>query len=177
MIAIVNASSLIYLGKIGALMLVPQLFSHCYTILLVKEEVLSKKNTPEHSILEEVFSDWLKIKESKNQNLRKRLEEMQTHLGEASIIALGKELQEKVEENVILIDELAIREIARTLELNITGTIGVILKSMRLEIITKKKCKDFIQSLVENTTFRISALMYSKIFKEIDNFHAKEKIH
>lgn len=174
MIAIINASPLIYLGKIGALTLVPKLFSHCYTTLLVKEAILRKENTPEYPILEEVFSDWLKIKEPKNQNLRKRLEEMQIHPGEASIIALGKELQDKVKENVIIIDDLAAREIARTLDLNITGTIGVILKSMRLEIITKKKSKNFIQFLVENTTFRISATLYSKVLKAIDNFHAKE---
>ena len=174
MIAIINASPLIYLGKIGALILLPKLFSRCYTTLMVKEEVLSQKKAPEYLLLEEIFSDWLIIKEPGNQNLRKRLEEMQIHPGEASIIALGKELQEKAEENVIIIDDLAAREIARTLELKITGTIGIILKSLHVELINKKKSKSLFQSLVENTTFRISAILYSKILKEIDDFQLKK---
>ncbi len=157
MIAVINASPLIYLGKIGALPLVPKLFSNCYTTLLVKDEVLSKKGAPEYHILEDAFSDWLEIKKLQNPDLMNRLEVMQIHLGEASIIALGKELKDYNRENVVIIDDLAAREIARTLGLNINGTIGVLLKSLRLGITTQKKGKDFVQLLVSNTTFRISA--------------------
>ena len=61
MIGIINASPLIYLGKIGALYLVPKLFTKCYTTLLVRNEVLGEKNTPEFSILDASFSDWLSL--------------------------------------------------------------------------------------------------------------------
>ena len=170
MIAIVNASPLIYLGKIGALALLPKLFSRCYTTSMVKNEVLGQKNTPEYPILKECFSDWLTIKEPSNQKLMKRLKELQIHIGEASIIALGKELQNKTKENVLIIDDLTAREIARTLSLKTTGTLGVLLKALHVESINKKECKNFIQILIENTTFRISATLFSKVLKEIDDF-------
>jgi predicted nucleic acid-binding protein len=174
MIAIINASPLIYLGQIGALLLLPKLFSQCYTTSLVKNEVLSQKNAPEYSILEESFSDWLIVKESSNQELVKRLEELQIHPGEASIIALAKELYDKAEKNILIIDDLAAREIARTLGLKITGTLGIILKTLHLSFITKKECKNYIRILIENTTFRITATLYSKILEEIDKFQSSE---
>ncbi|TFG22129.1 MAG: DUF3368 domain-containing protein [Promethearchaeota archaeon] len=170
MIAIINASPLIYLGQIGAVVLFPKLFSKCYTTNLVKNEVLRQKNAPEYTILEESFTEWLTIKETSNQKLIKKLEKLQIHSGEASILALGKELLDKAEENIIIIDDLTAREIARTLGLKITGTLGIILKALHLSFITKKKCRDFIENLVVNTTFRISTTLYSKILKEIDDF-------
>lgn len=172
MIAIINASPIIYLGKIGAITLLPKLFSRCYTTTIVKKEVLRDENVPEFLILEECFSDWLTIKDPSYKQLKKRLEDLQIHSGEASIIALGKEMQEKAEENIIIIDDLTAREIARTLELKITGTLGIILKALHQRLIMKKECKYFLQFLIENTTFRISTTMFSKILKEIDEFES-----
>jgi len=172
MIAIINASPIIYLGKIGAITLLPKLFSRCYTTTIVKKEVLRDENVPEFLILEECFSDWLTIKDPSYRQLIKRLEDLQIHSGEASIIALGKEMQEKAEENIIIIDDLTVREIARTLELKITGTLGIILKALHQRLIMKKECKYFLQFLIENTTFRISTTMFSKILKEIDEFES-----
>ena len=173
MIAIINASPLIYLGKIGALTLLPTLFSRCYTTIWVKKEILSQKSNPEYILLKESFSDWLIIREPSDQKLMIRLKDLQIHSGEASIIALGKELQDKDEEIILIIDDLTAREIARTLEIKITGTLGIILKALHLELITKKKCKTFFQTLIENTTFRISTTIYSKVLKKIDDFQSR----
>lgn len=68
----------------------------------------------------------------------------------------------------MIIDDLAAREIARTLDLQVTGTIGILIKSLNLKFITKEKCKNFLRILVENTTFRISSALFSKILKEIE---------
>ena len=168
MIGIINASPLIYLGKIGALSLLPKLFTECYTTLIVKKEVLSNEYAPEFTVLKESFSNWVILKEPTNQQLVDRLKGLYIHAGEASIIALAKELQDSSDESVIVIDDLAAREIARTLELKVTGTIGVLLKSLRLKFIGVEKCKNFLHVLVENTTFRISSALFSKILKEIE---------
>lgn len=176
MIGIINASPLIYLGKIGALSLVPKLFTECYTTLIVKKEVLSDDNVPEFSVLKECFSNWLSLKEPTNQQLVDRLKELHIHTGEASVIALAKELQDKTNEIVMIIDDFAAREIARTLDLKVTGTIGVLIKSLSLKFIAIEKCKDFLHILVENTTFRISSALYSKLIKEIEKFNDKYKI-
>lgn len=174
MIAIINASPLIFLGKIGAIKLIPKLFSQIFTTSTVKNEVLSKKTEPEYIVLEKCFSDWLKIKEPKNQQFIKRLEELQIHSGEASIIALGKELQDQSKENVIIIDDLTAREIARTLELKITGTLGVILRILHSELANKKECKEYLRILIETTSFRISTELYSRILEEIEGFKSQK---
>jgi len=176
MIGIINASPLIYLGKIGALSLVPKLFTECYTTLIVKKEVLSDDNAPEFSVLKECFSNWLSLKEPTNQQLVDRLKELHIHTGEASVIALAKELQDNTDEIVMIIDDLAAREIARTLDIKVTGTIGVLIKSLSLKFIAVEKCKDFLHILVENTTFRISSALYSKLIKEIEKINDKYKI-
>ena len=173
MIGIINASPLIYLGKIGALSLLLKLFSECYTTLIVKKEVLSNDNAPEFSVLKECFSNWLSLKEPTNQQLVKRLKELHIHSGEASVIALAKEFQNNIGESVIIIDDLAAREIARTLGLKVTGTIGVLIKTTHLKFINVEKCKNFLHNLVENTTFRISSALYSKILKEIEKINDK----
>lgn len=170
MIGILNASPLIYLSKIGALSLVPKLFTECYTTLIVKKEVLSNNKAAEFSVLKDSFSSWLLLKEPVNQKLADRLGELHIHAGEASVLALAKESQDNSKENVIVIDDLAAREIARTLGLKVTGTIGVLIKATRLKFIGIEKCKKFLHNLVENTTFRISSALYSKIFKEIEKF-------
>lgn len=176
MIGIINASPLIYLGKIGALQLLPKLFMECYTTLIVKREVLrseSSMNTPEFSVLEESFSNWLSLKESTNQQLVERLKELNIHVGEASVIALAKELQDNSDEDIIIIDDLAAREIARTLDSKVTGTIGILIKALKLKFISGEKCKNFLQILVENTTFRISSALFSKLLKEIEKIQDK----
>ncbi len=169
MIAIFNASPLIYLGKVGALKLLPKLFSKCITTDLVKDEVLKQKNEPEFTVLEESFSTWLNITNPTNQNLTRKLEQLQLHPGEASVIALAKEFQENGELNIVIVDDLTAREIARTLDLTVTGTLGIILKSLHLKLITKTESKNFLRILIEETSFRISTALYSKVLKEIDD--------
>jgi len=173
MIGIINASPLIYLGKIGALYLVPKLFTKCYTTSLVRNEVLGEENTPEFSILDASFSDWLSLMEPTNKQLIKRLEQFGIHNGETTVIALAKELQDKKSESVVIIDDLAARGIARTLDLKVTGTLGILLRALKLNYIDLEKSRDYIHDLVENTAFRISSSLYSRILKEIEK--TKEK--
>lgn len=69
MIAIINATPLIYLGKIGALKYIPQLFNTCVTSEIVKLEVLADKNAPEIPLLRESFENWLKIRDFQDKKL------------------------------------------------------------------------------------------------------------
>ncbi|MHA1251580.1 MAG: DUF3368 domain-containing protein [Promethearchaeota archaeon] len=174
MIAIINASPLIYLGKIGALEYLPKIFEKCITTKEVKREVLNKREAPEYPILEKCFKDWIEVKNPSNQDLIKKLEETMIHYGEASIIALAKELKEQEKENIIIIDDLAAREIARTLNLEITGTIGIIIKILKLNLINSEKAKEYINFLVERTSFRISISLYIKVLDKIDKMKRKK---
>jgi predicted nucleic acid-binding protein len=94
MIAIINASPLIYLGKTGAISLLGKLFKECYTSEDVKIEVLRDIYAPEYPVLKDFFLSKIILKAPENQDLVRRLVELNLHYGEASIIVLAKELQE-----------------------------------------------------------------------------------
>ena len=86
--------------------------------------------------------------------LRKRLDG-----GESESIALAKKL-----ELPLIIDERKGRKIAQSLEINIIGFVGIVLKLLEKEIITKTKAIKIVKQVEEND-FRLSdglkALIYN----------------
>jgi len=171
MIAVINASPLIYLSKLGIIEVLPQLFTRIITTTSVKQEVLLEKTAPEHIILNEVFGSWLEVAEKIDEKIVDNLTKLQIHRGEAEVIAIGRELLAKEKTLVVIIDDLLAREIATTLGLTVTGTIGVLLKALNEKIITKKKCQTLLENLVTTTTFRLSAKVYAKILHEIEKMN------
>ncbi len=167
MIAVINASPLIYLSKLGIIEILPQLFTRIITTNTVKQEVLQEKTAPEQAILSEVFGSWLEV-EKADEKIVKKLTEMQIHKGEAEVIAIGRELLAKEKSTVVIIDDLLTREIATSLGLTVTGTIGVLLKATKEKVIARKECQTLLEKLITTTTFRLSARVYAKILKEIE---------
>ena len=167
MIAVINSSPLIYLGKLGVVDLLPRLFSQVLTNETVREEV-PVRTAPEYLVLNECFSSWLEVKTPSDEDLVLSLKEMSIHLGEAKTIALARELMQRDDDVVAIIDDLAARDIATTLNIPITGTVGVILLGAKKNLITPMKAKRTIKRLIEDTKFRISTDLYSKIISEID---------
>jgi len=167
MIAVINASPLIYLSKLGVIEILPQLFTRIITTKTVKQEVLSEKKAPEYTILNELFESWLEVV-SVEEKIIEKLAALQIHRGEAEVIAVGRELLTKEKTTVVIIDDLLAREIATSLGLTVTGTIGVLLKALKEKIITKKKSQALLEQLITTTTFRLSAKIYAKILREIE---------
>jgi len=85
--------------------------------------------------------------------LRKRLDK-----GESESIALAKKL-----ELPLIIDERKGRKIAQSLEINIIGFVGIVLKLLEKEIISKNRAIEIVKEVEEND-FRLSdglkALIY-----------------
>ena len=88
LIAIVNASPLIYLSKIGLLELLTKIFKQVITSAVVKREVLIESE-PEFTILSEAFNSWLIIKKPEDKELVTKLLATQIHRGEADVIAIA----------------------------------------------------------------------------------------
>ena len=168
MIAVINASPLIYLGKIGALDILPQLFDEIWTCQEVKDEVLREETAPEIPVLKKAFYSWLQIHQPKNEPLINRLLELQLHRGEAVVIAIANELSKLRKEPVAIIDDLAARDVARTLEIPVIGTVGVLLKGVKMAIIETEHFKNQIKKLIEETDFRMSIQIYLKLMEELE---------
>ncbi|MHA1785808.1 MAG: DUF3368 domain-containing protein [Candidatus Helarchaeota archaeon] len=167
MIAVINASPLIYLGKLGILDLIQNLFSEILTSDVVRKEVLTSKNAPEIPILKNAFSSYLKIINVKDQGLLNRLQDLNIHVGEATVIVIATELKQTSKEPVVIIDDLTAREIAKTFGIPVIGTIGVLLSLMKKNFLGKSIGRSKIEKLVEYTDFRISTKLYSKILRQI----------
>lgn len=168
MIAVINASPLIFLGKIGALNLLPQLFDEIVTTEEVKKEILRKEPAPEKIMLDQAFNTWLHITKAHNPHLEKRLTEFTIQQGEITILVLAFELLKTKKEPITLIDDRAAREIARTMGLTVTGTIGIVLRSVKKDNISKSEGVRYLNKLTQETDFRMSVSLYARLLSEIE---------
>lgn len=167
--AISNSSPLIYLGKIGALDLFKNQFSSIFTTDYVRDEILADTNAPEHLALLNAFDTFLTVRNLANTRFFNLLIKMAIHPGEASVIALAREFQqEKKISPMLILDDLMAREICESLNIKMTGTLGIILHAVKHAQITVQECKTYFRNLCENTTFRIETRLYSRILAEIE---------
>jgi len=171
MIGITNASPLIYLGKIGAINLLAEVFDEIYTTSEVINEVIKKEMAPEKNVLEQFITTQVKVKNPQNQNLTIKIASLQIHIGEASIIVLAEELSKNKEDPILIIDDLAAREVAIAMNLPITGTIGIILRATKQKFITKKRAKYLLDQLVFKTNFHLSAQVYAITINYLDRIN------
>jgi len=135
-IIIADTSCLILLSKINQLELLNKLFGNIIITSEIAEEYGEK--LPNWFIIENVIN-----KE------RQAMFESQVDKGEASAIALYFE----IDTNLIILDDYKARKLAKKLELNFTGTLGILINAKLKGIIPS------IKPLVENiqkTNFRIS---------------------
>lgn len=105
----------------------------------------------------EKLPDWIQIQAVADKKYQEFLE-TQVDLGEASAIALAKEMDDVL----LLLDDLKARKLASKLNLKFTGTLGVINKAKQLGIIDK--IKPLIDRLLE-TDFRISEKIINEILR------------
>lgn len=168
-IGITNASPLIYLGKLSKLEILKSIFTEVFTTEEVKKEVLKLESAPEHVVLTEAFKTWLKTRKPQNQPLITQLEKLQIHKGEASILVLAKETQSQNENNVVIIDDLAARDIAQIMGLTVTGTVGILLRGVKDNHLTIKQCKTLLTKLNTETDFRMTIKVYSKILEYLES--------
>ena len=140
---IADTSVLILLNKIGELELLKKLYGK----ILITEDIADEYGNE--------LPLWFEIgivKDIQKQNLL----ELQIDKGEASAIALALES----ENPTVILDDWKARKIAELIGLNITGTLGMILKSKEKGIIPKVKP---LLDKIKLTNFRISQELENEI--------------
>ncbi|HET6253141.1 MAG TPA: DUF3368 domain-containing protein [Puia sp.] len=143
---IADASCFILLDKIESLPLLQSLFRTIFTSVEIAEEF--GKPLP----------GWVNIKTVQDKNFQSALL-LQVDSGEASAIALAAENQP----SLLIIDDLKGRKLAQKLNLNITGTLGLILTAKKEGILPQiKPLFDRIQA----TNFRIGPSLLESILLE-----------
>lgn len=141
-----DTSCFIILSKIGEL----DILNHTYGEIITTIEVANEYGNP--------LPNWVEIKSAKDRYLQQVLE-LQIDKGEASAIALALENSD----STIIIDDYKARKTAESLGLNITGTIGVIIKAKLIGVIGSIKP---ILVKIRQTNFRLSDELEELALKE-----------
>lgn len=141
-----DTSCLILFHNIGELDLLRKVYNSVTTTPEVAQE------------FQEKLPDWIHIENVKDKKYQEFLE-TQIDWGEASAIALAKEM----EDPLLLLDDLKARKLATKLNLKFTGTLGVIHKAKQLGVL--EKVKPLIEKLQE-TNFRISEKIIEELLRK-----------
>jgi predicted nucleic acid-binding protein len=141
-----DTSCLIALAKIDKLDLLRELYQE---ILITREVSLE---------FGDLLPEWILIREAVNKQKQSELEE-QLDRGEASSIALALEL----ENSTLIIDETKGRKIAQSYDIDIIGTIGILLLAEKKGLI-----QDVVSVILRlvNQGFRLSDSLIDKIIKD-----------
>jgi predicted nucleic acid-binding protein len=148
-IIISDTSCLIALSNIGLLNILKDLYQEIIITQDVKDEFGEK------------LPEWIVVLTVKNTG---RQTEIETRLdkGEASSIALALE----IEESILIIDEIKGRNIAKSFNIEIIGTIGILLLANKKGLI--KDVMATIQKQV-NKWFRLSDTIIEKLIQKYGN--------
>jgi len=145
-IIISDTSCLIALSKIDKL----DLLKGLYHEIIITKEVYQEFGSS--------LPDWIIISEVKDKQKQKEIEE-RLDKGEASSIALALE----IENTSLIIDEIKGRKIAQSFNIDIIGTIGIILLADKKGLISD--VTSLILRLV-NKGFRLSDNLINKIIEK-----------
>lgn len=131
-----NTSCLIVLDNIGMLDVLKELYGKVF----IAEEVSKEFG--------KTLPDWIEVRKVSDNKYLKLMKNF-VDLGEASTIALAVE----TDDIVIILDDLKARKLGQKLNLKITGTIGVLIKARKKNIITSTQ---EVLNRLRNEGFRIS---------------------
>jgi predicted nucleic acid-binding protein len=141
-----NTSCLIVLDNINALYILQQLYQE----ILITPEVAHEYAKP--------LENWMTMIEIKDRNYL-RILNASVDLGEASTIALALQIQE---DNIMILDDLKGRKLAKQLQLKFTGLLGILLKAKQQQIIPS--VFDILKQL-RKANFRISPKLENEVLK------------
>ncbi len=141
-----DTSCFIVLQNIGELDLLRKVYGEVLTTETVAEE------------FGEDLPEWVKI-ESPKDKVKQLLLELQIDKGEASAIALALEKQNAI----LILDDRKARQVAEKLALEVTGTLGVIIKAKNENIIAS--IKPLLDKL-SATNFRLSKTIEEEALRQ-----------
>ena len=161
MTAVSNAGPLIHLAKIGRLNLLKNIFNEIIIPETVKVEVIDKgkeKGKPDAFLIDAV--NWIRIVDDPS-NADQLAEKVGIHRGEACAILLAKSLNVPV-----LLDDSDARKFALGLGLEVVGSVGIIIRAVKLGLISKEEGLKDLEKLAN--VMWLSIDVYEKARKVIE---------
>ncbi len=141
-----NSGPLIHLSKVGELKLLKELFGEVMIPHEVKFEVVDRgkeEGMADAFLIEsEVENGWILIDHSNNEKVKKIAESAGIDIGEAATIMLARK-----KKCLVLIDDLAARRFAAGLGFEVVGSIGVLIRAAKVQILSKNEALDTLDKL------------------------------
>ena len=126
---IVNSTPLIVLSNVNHLDILQKLYNDIYIPQAVYNEVTAKNDSACQQIKNNL--NWIHICKIKDQT-KKRMYQAKLHDGEVEVMILAQENQNN---DTVIIDDNAAKKTAKFLGLKVTGTLGLLLKAKKSNII------------------------------------------
>lgn len=155
-----NASPLIFLAKCGLLPVLPALLNGEILVPdLVRDEVLAAPITPaERAVLEAFLAGCRTVTAT-------AAGDTPTALSAADTAVVSVAHAERAD--LVLADDLLLRQLAAAEGLQVLGTLGVIVKSTDVQSLTPGQAREALNQLVTVHGFRISVALYARVLAEI----------
>ena len=160
MIVISDSTPIISLTKIGMLGALGTFYNEVLIPNAVYNEVCSN---PEFSDEANVIkkSSFIKVQAVNNEQSVKILRASGLDLGESEAIVLADSLTN----SLLLMDERKGRQIAQSMGIKITGTLGILIQAKKSGMVNE--IKPLLDALL-NANVRISEALYNSILKQVD---------
>lgn len=160
---VVDSSVLIPLSKTGDLELIQAIFSDVYILDSVKDEILvkGKKGTGSIKSFIEDYSSKIKIKQTPNKSEKiADLEGITTT--DAGVILFAKK-----QNDVLLANDKALIEIAKTHNIDCWWLTTLLLKCRKEKIVTTQEARNILYNLVDKG-INLDPKVYSEIQKKLE---------
>ena len=154
-IVISNSTPMILLQKVGQLELLKSLYSEIYIPEAVYKEVIidsAGKNKDDDFISAHDWIKIIKIQDTKS----KKLFKTSLHEGEVETILLALEMSA----DLCLLDDLLARKYAKSVGINISGTLGVLITAKNKSYV--KEVKPILEQLLSAGMY-INAKLYASV--------------
>lgn len=150
-IVVSDTTAITHLAKVGALNILQKLYGEILIPEAVMAELAQVKRT-QPGALQVLNSSWIKVVEIRNQTVVRKLTR-HLDLGESEAIALSLELNA----DVLIVDEIAGRTVAKKLLRSIIGMVGVLLEAKKKGHVAA--VKPYLDKL-RSTGFRLGGDIY-----------------
>jgi len=162
MIVVSDASPLIILAKLDRLHLICRLFDAEITVLrCVVDEVLAERaGILERQGLESFFASSARIVEFTGRDLTSKA----LSASDQSTLTYC----EQTKADWLVADERLMRRIAKGKGIAVIGTLGILVQSVRRNILSKSEAKLDVQKAVGEHGLRIAVALYQRILQELE---------
>jgi predicted nucleic acid-binding protein len=159
MLVVSDADIIIHLAKLGRLKLLRSLYDRVSIPEVVRQEITSR---PDRGI-DEAIGSFLSVHPGFPEKAEVIAARHGIHHGEAHVKALAESLNAEV----FLSNERKVRKAAVDEGFRVAGTIGVILRAARIQVITINEARDLLE-MMKSEDYRIHPDLIQEAIKSLD---------